>query len=138
MRWQPGLWPFAQPPSTPSLSKELPDFSQVKFAEIFVYNDSRNWGRDAQIITDVAASKDGCLMHQKDTRVQEQWTKEKQVPIHWVKSPPLLYASHPQVLMTRAAQSNPDIIWKAVSLFLSPSDVPDIDRCMRRPLTSLA
>lgn len=97
MRWQPGLWPFAEPASTPSssssssLTKELPDFSQVKFAEIFVYNDSRNWGRDAQIITDVAASKDGCLMHQKDARVPEQWTKEKQVPIHWVSLPPRLW-----------------------------------------------
>lgn len=104
MRWDDTIWPFASGPGTPSLSSSLPDFSKVHFAQIFVYNDSRNWGRDAQIITDVAASQDGCIYNPKDIKDSSQWTADKQVCWTFARRALLVRLASADDWMTRTSQ----------------------------------
>ncbi|KAJ1017862.1 hypothetical protein NDA16_005178 [Ustilago loliicola] len=55
----PAAWPFSMvhPDQLPYLRKD--DFSKIQFAAILVFHDSREWGRDTQIIIDILRSHNG-------------------------------------------------------------------------------
>ncbi|KAF2090103.1 putative HAD superfamily hydrolase [Saccharata proteae CBS 121410] len=61
----PELWPFSQNflDYHRSSAEEMPKdaLRDLKIDAVFVYNDPRDWGLDAQIITDVLLSKNGIL-----------------------------------------------------------------------------
>ncbi|KDN40782.1 HAD-superfamily hydrolase [Tilletiaria anomala UBC 951] len=55
----PAAWPFIRPPDSSKVEIRDADFSQVCFAAVMVFHDSRDWGRDAQLMIDVLRSQDG-------------------------------------------------------------------------------
>ena len=65
------------------------DFSQIAFQAVFVFHDSRDWGFDTQIMTDVLASPDGTVGTWKDLDGDAELWK-KQLPVFF---------------------SNPDLLW---------------------------
>lgn len=105
LHWQPALWPFrkitAHDLETGSIVQDV-DFAKVPFKAIFVFHDSRDWGFDTQIMTDVLASPDGTLGKWKDLDAHddtELWTQR--IPVFF---------------------SNPDLLW----VRLSPSCIASL------------
>ncbi|CAG8664414.1 1621_t:CDS:2, partial [Cetraspora pellucida] len=84
--WKPCIWPFTKLSEDDlKLTKKL-DFSNIKIEAIMMFHDSRDWGRDLQIILDVLRSKDGYL----ETLASPQELSTRNFPLFF---------------------SNPDIIW---------------------------
>lgn len=52
-------WPFSRPFDSSKVETRDADFSQVHFAAVMIFHDSRDWGRDAQFIADVLRAKNG-------------------------------------------------------------------------------
>lgn len=79
----PASWPFARPSAQEMQeadSKSRTDFSQVHFKAVIVFHDSRDWGRDIQIMTDILRSKDGVF----GTLAEERELKSrKQIPLYF-------------------------------------------------------
>ena len=61
--------------------RQKADFTRVQFAAVLVFHDSREWGRDIQLMIDVLRSQDGVF-----------GTEEKQAPPPGTQIP--LYFSH--------------------------------------------
>ncbi|PWN99207.1 HAD-superfamily hydrolase [Tilletiopsis washingtonensis] len=61
--WAPPVYPFAKldPRWHEAGAVRQADFSQVHFAAIMVFHDSRDWGRDIQLMCDVLRSRDGVV-----------------------------------------------------------------------------
>ncbi len=57
MNWDKSVWPFS--PIYPLSSKPLVDISEESISAIMMFHDSRDWGRDAQICTDILLSDQG-------------------------------------------------------------------------------
>ncbi|KAI7852373.1 HAD-like domain-containing protein [Circinella umbellata] len=71
--WQSSVWPFRHP-SRDSLSRDADslDFSKIPIGAVMMFHDSRDWGRDMQIMLDVICSENGVVGTQKgDCTVQE-------------------------------------------------------------------
>ncbi|EPQ27891.1 uncharacterized protein PFL1_04635 [Pseudozyma flocculosa PF-1] len=72
--YAPAAWPFTKvaPEQLPHIRKE--DFSKIQFAAVLVFHDSREWGRDIQLIIDVLRSNNGVFgtEHSHDTPPKEQ------------------------------------------------------------------
>lgn len=58
LRWRPSAWPYIQLPKGEGY-REAEFDKEVEFKAIVVFHDSRDWGRDIQIIIDVMRSKNG-------------------------------------------------------------------------------
>ncbi|KAI8143055.1 HAD-like domain-containing protein [Fennellomyces sp. T-0311] len=72
-RWQASVWPFGDP-SHHSFSEETSslDFAKLPISAIMMFYDSRDWGRDIQIMLDVICGENGIVGTQKgDCTVQE-------------------------------------------------------------------
>ncbi|CAG8808197.1 24332_t:CDS:2, partial [Racocetra persica] len=86
LAWKPCIWPFTKLSENDlKLTRKL-DFSNVKIEAIMMFHDSRDWGRDSQIILDVLRSKDGYF----ETSASPQELSTRNFPLFF---------------------SNPDIIW---------------------------
>ncbi|WFD34104.1 hypothetical protein MCUN1_000936 [Malassezia cuniculi] len=57
--YAPPSWPYADPKPEQEAALRRVDFSQVNFAAILVFHDSREWGRDIQLAVDILRSRDG-------------------------------------------------------------------------------
>lgn len=66
---------------SPSTSQAGVDFSRVKFAAVLVFHDSRDWGRDIQLVTDLVQAENGVFGTGKDPSNASLWTPEKQLPV---------------------------------------------------------
>ncbi|KAK4052386.1 hypothetical protein OIV83_002188 [Microbotryomycetes sp. JL201] len=91
LAWNPSIWPFNK------LSERERqyvindvDFSSVQFAAVLVFHDSFDYGRDMQLVTDLAKSENGVFGTHKDVSKPSLWTKDAQIPIYF---------------------SNPDLVW---------------------------
>ncbi|GBC04571.1 hypothetical protein RclHR1_05750003 [Rhizophagus clarus] len=86
LAWDPSIWPFTKLSQDDlKLTKKI-DFSKEPIKAIMMFHDSRDWGRDLQIMLDVLRSKDGYI-----------GTEENNDEAH-LRTVPLYF-------------SNPDIIW---------------------------
>ncbi|KAI8923782.1 HAD-like domain-containing protein [Entophlyctis helioformis] len=61
--WNPAMWPFKSPAG---IEKCDIDFSKEPISAVLVFHDSRDWGRDIQIIIDLMRSKGGFLATETD------------------------------------------------------------------------
>ncbi|KAN0064364.1 hypothetical protein ACQY0O_002560 [Thecaphora frezii] len=72
--YAPAAWPFTKvsPEQIPHLRVE--NFSKIQFAAVLVFHDSREWGRDIQLIIDVLRSNNGVFgtEHSHDNPPKEQ------------------------------------------------------------------
>lgn len=72
--YAPAAWPFSAvaPEQLDRVRRE--DFSQIQFAAVLVFHDTRDWGRDIQLIIDVLRSNNGVFgtEHSHDQPPREQ------------------------------------------------------------------
>ncbi|CAG8542209.1 9963_t:CDS:10 [Paraglomus brasilianum] len=59
--WNPSIWPFGSLNEEHLREAKKVDFSREPIEAIMMFNDSRDWGRDLQIMLDVLRSKDGYI-----------------------------------------------------------------------------
>lgn len=102
LHWWHAVWPFQHLTDHElSFVKKGVDFSQVKFATVLVFHDSRDWGkhawiatrshftdlciagRDIQLVTDLVRSVDGVFGTHKSVNDPKQWLPEAQIPLHF-------------------------------------------------------
>ncbi|EST08907.1 HAD-superfamily hydrolase, subfamily IIA [Kalmanozyma brasiliensis GHG001] len=76
----PAAWPFStvHPDQLPYVRRE--DFSKIRFAAILVFHDSREWGRDTQIIIDILRSHNGVFGTEHPPT---EPLPDKQIPIYF-------------------------------------------------------
>ncbi|KAJ1021214.1 hypothetical protein NDA18_005455 [Ustilago nuda] len=77
---KPAAWPFStvHPDQLPYLRKD--DFSEIQFTAILVFHDSREWGRDTQLIIDILRSHNGVFGTEHPPT---EPLPEKQIPIYF-------------------------------------------------------
>ena len=76
--YAPAAWPYAQPQEDQQSMVKRVDFSKIQLAAIFMFHDSRAWGRDIQIMLDVLRSDNGVF----GTEItNEELRRRKQMPI---------------------------------------------------------
>ncbi|GAA6029184.1 hypothetical protein JCM8097_001641 [Rhodosporidiobolus ruineniae] len=90
LRWKPAIWPYHKLTEKEMAYSKDVDFSTISFGAILVFHDSRDWGRDIQLVLDLVQAQDGVFGTRNDLKDKSQWTKEKQIPVHF---------------------SNPDLLW---------------------------
>lgn len=109
LAWNPAVWPFDKLTDEErgyikvvtvsqlwncSLSTDFAlqkaDFSNIRFAAVLVFHDSRDWGRDIQLSIDLMRAEKGVFGTCKDPSNAALWTAEKQLPLYF---------------------SNPDLLW---------------------------
>ncbi|KAK0527549.1 hypothetical protein OC834_004380 [Tilletia horrida] len=64
----PSAWPFSSLSDAHKAEVRRADFSQVNFAAIMVFHDSRDWGRDIQLIVDIIRARNGVFGTLDDDR----------------------------------------------------------------------
>ncbi|TKY89007.1 hypothetical protein EX895_002248 [Sporisorium graminicola] len=76
----PAAWPFStvHPEQLPYVRRD--DFSKVEFAAVLVFHDSREWGRDTQIIIDILRSHNGVFGTEHPPT---EPLPDKQIPIYF-------------------------------------------------------
>lgn len=76
----PAAWPFSSvhPDQLPYVRRD--DFSKIQFAAILVFHDSREWGRDTQIIIDILRSHNGVFGTEHPP---SEPLPDKQIPIYF-------------------------------------------------------
>ncbi|CDS02191.1 hypothetical protein [Sporisorium scitamineum] len=76
----PAAWPFStvHPDQLPYVRRD--DFSKIQFAAILVFHDSREWGRDTQIIIDILRSHNGVFGTEHPPT---EPLPDKQIPIYF-------------------------------------------------------
>jgi HAD superfamily hydrolase (TIGR01456 family) len=102
----PDVWPFSQQllPYYTSFTRPLPapidpasPSSSLRIDAVFVYNDPRDWGLDAQIIKDVLLSKSGILgtlsSKNGDTALPNNGYQQDGQPTLYFSNPDLLWAA---------------------------------------------
>lgn len=74
--WAPASWPFSKVSAEHlAVARKDVDFSTVNFKAVIVFHDSRDWGRDIQLMTDILRSRDGVfgtLAEDAELRSREQ------------------------------------------------------------------
>ncbi|TKA55725.1 hypothetical protein B0A53_02861 [Rhodotorula sp. CCFEE 5036] len=90
LAWKPAVWPYHKLTEEEWTYVRQADFSSISFAAILVFHDSRDWGRDLQLVLDLVRADSGVFGTVKDPKDASQWTPEKQIPVHF---------------------SNPDLLW---------------------------
>ncbi|KAM0790691.1 hypothetical protein ACM66B_004549 [Microbotryomycetes sp. NB124-2] len=91
LAWNPSIWPFHKlTEKERSYVVTGVDFATTQFAAVLIFHDSFDYGRDMQLLTDLAKSNDGVFGTHKDVSKPALWTKETQIPIYF---------------------SNPDLVW---------------------------
>ncbi|KAL8283725.1 hypothetical protein RQP46_005520 [Phenoliferia psychrophenolica] len=88
--WKHSVWPFQKLTEREESYVKHVDFSQVEFAAVLVFHDSRDWGRDIQLTLDLVRSEGGVFGTAKDPKDAALWAPEKQLPVYF---------------------SNPDLLW---------------------------
>ncbi|KAI9318941.1 HAD-like domain-containing protein [Dichotomocladium elegans] len=89
--WKSSVWPFRTPDRDSPSEEGIPDFSKTPIHAVMMFHDSRDWGRDIQIMLDVICAQDGIVgTEKKDFRVQDMplyfsnndiiWSTEFPVP----------------------------------------------------------
>ncbi|SPO31163.1 related to cat eye syndrome critical region protein 5 precursor [Ustilago trichophora] len=76
----PAAWPFSSVPSEQQPHVRREDFSRIQFAAILVFHDTRDWGRDTQIIIDILRSHNGVFGTEHPPT---EPLPEKQIPIYF-------------------------------------------------------
>lgn len=102
----PSVWPFSQQfiPFYSPFSRPLPapidptsPSTSLKVDAIFVYNDSRDWGLDIQVIKDVLLSRNGILgtLSEKngDSKLPNRGYQQDNQPPLYFSNPDLLWAA---------------------------------------------
>ncbi|KAJ8654429.1 TIGR01456 family HAD hydrolase [Lichtheimia ornata] len=70
--WQPPVWPFRSADRDSANKEDVPDFSKTPISAVMMFHDSRDWGRDIQIMLDVICSQGGVVGTQKtDFAIQD-------------------------------------------------------------------
>ncbi|GAA5823187.1 hypothetical protein JCM11251_007515 [Rhodosporidiobolus azoricus] len=90
INWKPAVWPYHKLSGKELTYVKQADFSTIPFAAVLVFHDSRDWGRDIQLVLDLVRAENGVFGTAKDPKDQAAWAKEKQIPVHF---------------------SNPDLLW---------------------------
>lgn len=90
LAWKPAVWPYHKVTEEEWTYVRQADFSSISFAAVLVFHDSRDWGRDLQLVLDLVRADSGVFGTVKDPKDASQWSPEKQIPVHF---------------------SNPDLLW---------------------------
>ncbi|RUP47617.1 Haloacid dehalogenase-like hydrolase-domain-containing protein, partial [Jimgerdemannia flammicorona] len=71
--WQPAIWPFRElSEKERAEAKSHFDFAHERIGAIMVFHDSRDWGRDMQVMIDILRSQNGIIgTVKRDTSVQD-------------------------------------------------------------------
>lgn len=78
--YAPASFPYADPDPEQQVAVGHADFSKVQFEAIFVFHDSREWGRDIQYCLDILRSDQGVF----GTMVtNEELRKRRKIPIYF-------------------------------------------------------
>lgn len=86
LQWNPAVWPFTTLTEADRQDvRANVDFGQIQFAAIFVFNDSRDVGRDIQVAYDVLVAAKGVMGTSADPT-----QRQEQIPVFF---------------------SNPDFVW---------------------------
>ncbi|GAA5825149.1 hypothetical protein JCM10212_006274, partial [Sporobolomyces blumeae] len=92
LRWNPSIWPYHKlTPEEMAYSREA-DFSKIEFAAVLVFHDSRDWGRDIQLVLDLVRAERGVFGTLKDDKDLDAWEPERQLPVHF-SQPDLLWGN---------------------------------------------
>ncbi|KAI3620313.1 hypothetical protein CBS9595_002280 [Malassezia furfur] len=76
----PASFPYADPDPEQQDAVRLADFSKIQFEAIFVFHDSREWGRDIQFCLDILRSDQGVF----GTMItNEELRKRRKIPIYF-------------------------------------------------------
>lgn len=59
LNWFPSIWSFEKLTPLEKSYVRQADFSKIHFSAVFVFHDSRDWGRDTQLIVDLVRSDKG-------------------------------------------------------------------------------
>ncbi|KAI8388885.1 HAD-like domain-containing protein [Radiomyces spectabilis] len=59
--WQMSSWPYSLPNPSALTESAINDFSKTPIHAVMMFHDSRDWGRDMQIMIDALLAKDGVL-----------------------------------------------------------------------------
>ncbi|GAA5897469.1 uncharacterized protein JCM6883_006710 [Sporobolomyces salmoneus] len=92
MRWRPSVWPYHKLTEEELAYSRDVDFSTIPFAAVLIFHDSRDWGRDVQLVLDLVRAKDGVFGTLKDEKDVEAWKAENQLPVHF-SQPDLLWGN---------------------------------------------
>ncbi|GAA5986125.1 hypothetical protein JCM10908_006420 [Rhodotorula pacifica] len=90
LAWKPAVWPYHKLTEEEWTYVRQADFSNISFAAVLVFHDSRDWGRDLQLVLDLVRADSGVFGTVKDPKNRTLWAPEKQIPVHF---------------------SNPDLLW---------------------------
>ncbi|GAA5898437.1 hypothetical protein JCM6882_007775 [Rhodosporidiobolus microsporus] len=90
INWKQSVWPYHKLTEKELTYVKQADFSTIPFAAVLVFHDSRDWGRDIQLVLDLVRAEDGVFGTLKDAKDASAWAKEKQLPVYF---------------------SNPDLLW---------------------------
>ncbi|GJN92455.1 hypothetical protein Rhopal_005485-T1 [Rhodotorula paludigena] len=90
LAWKPAIWPYHKLTEKERSYAKDADFSTISFGAILVMHDSRDWGRDIQLVTDLVRAQDGVFGTLKPANDAAAWAPERQIPVHF---------------------SNPDLLW---------------------------
>ncbi|KAL9936805.1 hypothetical protein V8E36_004040 [Tilletia maclaganii] len=80
--YAPASWPFSTLSDAHRAEVREADLSQVQFAAVMVFHDSRDWGRDIQYIVDILRSRNGVFGTIDDDR-RSSATLKKQIPLYF-------------------------------------------------------
>ncbi|GAA6021587.1 hypothetical protein JCM11491_000267 [Sporobolomyces phaffii] len=83
LRWNPSIWPYHKLTEQEMAYSRDVDFSTIPFAAVLIFHDSRDWGRDVQLVLDLVRSRDGVFGTLKDEQDVEAWKPENQLPVHF-------------------------------------------------------
>lgn len=75
----PASWPFTRA-APDQVRSDLPDLSSVHFSAIIVFHDSRDWGRDIQLMVDILRSRDGVFGTESSPA---ELKKREQIPLYF-------------------------------------------------------
>jgi len=89
LAWRPSAWPHHKLTEKEQNYVKSADFSDVEFAAVFVFHDSLDWGRDLQLITDLASSP-RAVFGEQSARISPHASPDS-VPPH--KQVPILFSN---------------------------------------------
>ncbi|KAK0551446.1 hypothetical protein OC846_002025 [Tilletia horrida] len=78
---EPAAWPFYAVPKEHRDVCRTADFSKVQFKAIMVFHDSRDFGRDIQLMIDIIRSRDGVFGTFDDELPGGQDSAKRQIPV---------------------------------------------------------
>lgn len=100
LNWFPSIWPFEKlTPLERSYVREA-DFSKINFSAVFVFHDSRDHGRDMQLLIDLVRSDKGVFGTCAPTGAE---SNQPQIPVFFSAADLLWGNDFPQVRLGQGA-----------------------------------